>query len=437
MKKLILYILLLSSVSSVSLFSQPSNLRDSISIQLMNRQYNEVIRLSKQTLRQDSSLTWVWFSMGQANLAILRYKEALSNFLQAKENDPDNLSLSYALGQTYSSLGDYKKAVETYQNILQIDSTQIYARIELAKSYSNIQEYLKALEIFKELVKNHPDNFAYNKELGSTYLKLDSLKTATWFMHNAININNRDQNLITKLATIYNKEGDFRLALNIAKLGRMHDSISTPLISLEGYCNYLLQDYKTAISLFIQARSLGDSSIFTSKYLGISYIYTYNDLEAIPLMEKVFNADSTANNCYYLGMAHYGLAHYDTAYNYFLLTQQLMVPDSSVKASLYKYIAGSLYNMQNYNEALENYLEAYNFEPAEYSVLFNIATIYDFYIPHRKKALKYYEQFLEKSDFEPVDEPIIDKNRVSVSQIAYSRILKIREDMHFEGILEK
>ncbi len=262
MKYILLTVLMLLSYS---LFSQQINPKDSISIYLLNRDYEKVIHTCEDVLHDDSTTTWAWFSIGQANLALLRYKKALNSFLEAKRNDPENISILYALGQTYSSLGDHKKAIETYRNILQTDSTQIYARIELAKSYSNIQEYLKALEIFKELVKDHPENFAYNKELGLTYLKLDSLKKATWFMHNAININNRDQSLITKLATIHNKEGDYRLALNIVKLGRMHDSVSIPLISLEGYCNYLLQDYKTAISLFKQARSLGDSSVFTSK----------------------------------------------------------------------------------------------------------------------------------------------------------------------------
>ena len=436
------HILLLLLLTSTSLFSQSSGLKDSVSIQLLNRQYDEAIRLGKKALKLDSTNTWAWFSMGQANLALLRYKKALGNFQEAIKNNPGSIPLFYALGKTYSSLGDHKKAALSYEKILQTDSTQIYAQIELARSYSKSREYTKALNIFRQLATDFPNNFAYNKELGLTYLKLDSLKKATWFMHNAININNRDQDLIAKLATIYNKEADYKLALNIVQLGRKHDSLSTPLISLEGYCNYLLQRYKTSIRLFEQARSLGDSSLFTAKYLGISYIYARKEPAAIPLLEKVFQADSTSNNCYYLGMAHNGVGfyeqeQYDTAYHYFRLTLELMKPNPNTKASVYRYLGGILTNLKRYKEALENYKLAYPLDPSVYTVLFNTASIYDHYIKNKKKALKYYQQFLDRAGFEPSEENMEDKRFVSISKVAYMRVLKIREDLHFAGELDE
>ena len=439
MRKYILFLLLLSSTS---IFSQPSALKNSVSKQLLNRQYDEAIRLSKQALDQDSTNTWAWSSMGQANLALLRYKQALSNFLEAEKRDPENISLLYALGQTYSSLGDYKKAALSYEKILKTDSTQIYAQIELARSYSKSREYKKALDIFRQLAADYPHNFAYNKELGLTYLKLDSLKKATWFMHNAININNRDQDLIAKLATTYNKEGDYMLALNVVQLGRKHDSLSIPLISLEGYCNYLLQRYNTAIRLFVQARSLGDSSLFTAKYLGISYVYARKEPAAIPLLEKVFQADSTSSNCYYLAMAHNGTGYYepeqfDTAYYYFQLTLKLMEPNPYTKASVHRYLGGTLVSLKKYQEALDNYKLAYNLDPSEYTVLYSTGSVYDHFLKDKKMAIKYYQQFLDRAGFEPTKENMEDKRYVSITKVAYNRVLKIREELHFAGELEE
>ena len=439
MRKHILFLLLLSSTS---LFSQISGLKDSVSFNLLNRQYDEAIRLSKLALEKDSTLSWAWFSMGQANLALLRYKTALGNFQEVAKKEPKNIPVLYALGKTYSSLGDHKKAAFSYEKILQTDSTQIYANIELARSYSKSREYKKALDIFRQLATDYPHNFAYNKELGLTYLKLDSLKKATWFMHNAININNRDQDLIAKLATTYNKEGDYKLALNVVLLGRKHDSLSIPLISLEGYCNYLLQRYNTAIRLFEHARSIGDSSLFTAKYLGISYVYAHKEPAAIPLLEKVFQADSTSNNCYYLAMAHNGTGYYepeqfDTAYHYFQLTLELMKPNPYTKSSVYRYLGGILTRLKRYMEALENYKLAYGFDPSEYTVLFSIGNVYDHFIKDKKNALKYYQQFLDRAGFDPSEENIKDKKYVSITKVTYKRVLKIREELHFEGELEE
>ena len=427
----------LLSLISFSLFSQQLSQKDSISLLLLNQEYEIAISQCENILKTDSSATWAWAPMGQAKQKLTRYKEALGNFQKAVKYFPENLPIKYSQGASYSQLGDYSKASDNYLTILEIDSTQLLARIELAKSYYNGKKYLKAIPIYKKLLIEQPGNYTFNKELGLTYMNLDSLKQATWFMHNATNINNRDQGLIAKLATLHNQEGDYSLALSVVKLGRMHDSTSLPLISLEGYCNYLLQKYISAIDLFKLARSLGDSSVFTSKYLGISYVYAENEAKAIPILEKVFQEDSTANSCYYLGMAHYGLENFDSAYNYFVLTQKLMEPVPTIKASVHKYMAGSLTNLENYPEALKNYQLAYKLDPSDYVVLYNIASVYDHYLDEKKKALEYYEKFLAKSGFEPTEESMIANNYVSISLVAYQRANKIREDLHFEGELNK
>jgi tetratricopeptide (TPR) repeat protein len=436
------YTLLFLLLSTTSLFSQTTGLKDSISIQLLNRQYDKVIRLSKQVLEQDSTQAWAWISMGQANLALLRYKKALSIFQKAQKVDPENISVLHALGQTYAALGDYKKAATNYETILQTDSTQTYARVELARSYAKSDQHIKALNIYKGLLNQYPNNFAYNKELGLTYLKIDSLDQATWFMHNAININNRDIGLITRLATLYNKEGDYKLALNVVRLGRKQDSMSIPLMSLEGYCNYLLQSYSKAIKLFEQARGLGDNSLFTAKHLGIAYIYARKAPSAIPLLLKVFQADSSSNNSYYLGMAYsdmaqFGIPQYDSAYFYFSLTLNLMEPNPYTKASVYRYLGGSLASLGRYKEAMENYKLAYRFDPSDYVVLYSIGSLYDHSLKDKKTAIKYYQQFLDRAGYDPDEEKKVDKKYVSVTKVAYMRIVKLREELHFAGELEK
>ncbi len=434
MKKIILYILLLSSTS---LFSQPSNLKDSISIQLINRQYNEVILLSRQALGMDSTFTWAWFPKGQAHLALLQYKEALEAIQKAKMYEPENLSVLYALGKAYSGLGDNKKAILTYMSIINKDSSQLYARIELAKSYTKTKKYLNAIEIYRTLVALDPGKFVYNKELGLVYLKADSVKQAAWYMHNAVNLNNRDQNLIAQLATLYNKQGDYKLALDVVKLGLHHDSYAVPLIILEAYCYYLLQQYNLAIRQFKEARSLGDSSLFTTKYLGLSYLSSGQSENALPLLEEVFRADTThANNCYHLSIAYYETSDFKTANKYFLLTLELLKPSPQFLASNYRYIGGCQYNMKKWNEALSNYILSYQFDPEEYAVLFNIASLYDYKLNDKKKALKYYQNYLTACGY-PEGDGKNPPGIIYAPELAHSRVVKIREDLHFEGELEK
>src|SRR5207249_4317768 len=47
-----------------------------------------------------------------------------------------------------------------------------------------------------------------------------------------------------------------------------------------------------------------------------------------------------------------------------------------------------------YREALDEYLKAAEIEPKSPAVLYNIALIYDFYLPDSDKAREYYEKYI-------------------------------------------
>ena len=342
----------------------------------------------------DSTATWAWAPMGQANLKLLRYKDALNDFKEAEKHFPDNISIKYSQGNAYSKLGDHAKASTTYQIIIEKDSTQLLACIELAKSYYIRKKYSDALPMYQNLLKEDPRNYAFNKELGRTYLQLDSIKPALWYLHTAININNRDINLVAQVATLYNKEGEYDSALDVVKLGLLYNKDALPLLSLKGYCYYLLHYYSLSIREFKNVMSLGDTTLFVKKYLGLSHLSIGQATEAIPFLLEVFRADTThPNNCYNVGIAYHELPDFNLAIDYFFETQELLQPNPYMVASIFRYMARCYYNLEDWDKSVNYYLSSFRIDPEDYTVLFNIGSLYDYKIQDRKKALGLYDKF--------------------------------------------
>ena len=425
------------SLFSFSIFSQELSPKDFISLLLLNQEYEKAIHQCENILMYDSTATWAWAPMGQAKLKLLRYKDALNDFKEAEKHFPDNLSVKYSQGNAYSKLGDHAKASATCQSIIEKDSTQLLACIELAKSYYNGKKYSDALPVYQDLVKEDPRNYAFNKELGLTYLQLDSIKQALWYLHTAINMNNRDMNLVVRVATLYNKVEEYNSALDVVELGLLYNKAALPLLSLKGYCHYLLKYYSLSIRDFKNVMSLGDTSLFVKKYLGLSHLSIGQATEAVPFLLEVFRADTThPNNCYNVGIAYHELPDYKVAIDYLSKTQELLKPNPYLAASIFRYMARCYYNLDDWDKSLNYYFSSFRLDPEDYTVLFNIGTLYDYKILNKKKALKYYQDYLKACGF-PNEKGKNPPGVIYGQELANSRIKKIREDLHFEGKLKK
>ena len=404
----------------------------------LNGEFQETIDSCTAILRGDSSETWVWFILGQSQKALLQYDNALESLEKARIYQPEYIPLLQALGGTWSALGNHRKALEIFQHILVIDSTQIHARIESGHALQKQNRHQEALGIFQELVLQDPSQYAYHKELGMAYLKADSLKKAAWFLHNALNINSNDQNLVSQLATLYNNREDHALALNVVQLGLRHDTMALSLRALEAYCHYLLEKPDTAALLFERVHEMGDSSMFTTKYYALSLLELERFEEALPLLHRVFNNDTTiAQHCYYIASAQYGLQNYDSARTYYQQTIQILKPPPRLEATIYRDLGRTETYLGKYTDALNYYQSSLNLDPDAYEALFYIGSLYDYRLDNKQLAMDYYQKFLDQSEFDPEALNEDEGGKITLPKAAYHRIVQIREDLHFEGTLKK
>lgn len=181
-----------------------------------------------------------WFNMGNANIMLSNYTEALKSFTNAQDifekllaaEKSDNSEIKSYLAKTYGSIGivcseqnNYAKALEYYFKALKIYKEAKQKEIIL-RLYNNIgivyktqKEYDKALEYFKKALviqKEIGDNTAGTTitNIGNIYLEQGKVNEAFTSYQEAAKIFEKFENkrglgeLYNSLGTYYEKTGD-------------------------------------------------------------------------------------------------------------------------------------------------------------------------------------------------------------------------------------
>ncbi len=396
--------------------------------------YGEAAARVQRALATDSTDLSLWYLQGQARLALLQYERAEQAFLRARRIAPDTIPVLLALGQTTYLEGHDADAIRWYGEALRRDPSNLAARTGLARACYRHRQYEAAIHHYRILVKKHPGSYAYNKELGQTYLAVDSLKKAQWYFHNAVNINNGDLALATRLARLYIKTHDYKLAADIALLGLRSDTTWTPLLETLGFARYRSKDYRAAADAFGRCLHLGDSSLLVLKHLG----YIYLSWDRLPDAERMLLGAWKQNNtlpeiAYYLGLTYENMHKHDTAARWLEKALVLYHPPAKLMAAIYRELANNYYLTENWTKAFDSYREALSLDPENDEVLFRMAEICDYHTNEKQKAIYYYRRVVDRSKINPATWDAEKTTTIPLDVTAWQRINAIKEEMHFEG----
>ncbi|MDO8721870.1 MAG: tetratricopeptide repeat protein [Syntrophales bacterium] len=109
-------------------------------------------------------LAGVYLRAGLSGEAIVQYRNAL-------EIEPDDLNALMELSKCYMNVKEYEKVIETSQKILRISSGEVSAFNNMALAYSALGQWEKAIANFKESLRLNPDNPLGRFKLGEAYEK--------------------------------------------------------------------------------------------------------------------------------------------------------------------------------------------------------------------------------------------------------------------------
>jgi tetratricopeptide (TPR) repeat protein len=366
--------------------------------------YSEAIRLAEQYLKTDSTNVEVLLVKGRALEAVFKLKEAISTLKKAEEADSNNVSVLNELITVYWQTGEYKRAIETCKKITLLDPSNRYFALQLANLYYSNKDYGHAINVLLPVFQSDTSDFYVVKQLANCYDDKDVADSAEFFYRLALRINPYDPGVTAKLANVLIRINEINTAFYFTVLYLKHDPDYVPILKQNAYCNYLIHDYQASAQQLKRCLSLGDSTKFSWRYLGMSYYKQEKYDSAAPFLRTAFLCDTTDREvCFYYGVSAARSNQPDTGLVYLSRTMRLLMPPGKFLSSLYVEIASAYTSLSRTDTALFLLKKALEADPGTNITRFKIAYQYDYYLHKPFDALPWYREFMKNEP--PTIEP--------------------------------
>jgi len=174
--------------------------------------------------------------------------------------DDAELLAAFEEGTKLYEQGQYQEALMIFEDFLEKNPTVDQVRINIANCYRNLGQYTKALTEYQKLLdeinekKDSPEDDQMTAgilaDIGSIYVHLGDLETATQYFQQSIEINPNDEGLAFNVAEICFKQGESDKAITYYLLAiEINPTWSRPYPQL-GYAYLNKGEYKAAVDSF-------------------------------------------------------------------------------------------------------------------------------------------------------------------------------------------
>ncbi len=389
---------------------------------LLKNQPQKAVTLLQQTLTQNPQNHDVLVLLGQAHLSLQAYDQAASAFEQALRSEPEDSISAFYLARAQIQLGNYDKAQALLRHLLQTHPGQRSAKILLAKAYFEANAFLPALQAYQALLQQFPKNAFFYRQAAVCAVKVNRPKTAETYFQKVLQLNPNDLKAAVLFYNLLKNQQRWQEALNVLNLALTNHPDNAQLYLGRGDAYLSLEKYLKARKDYSKALTLGDSSAYLYKKIGVTYYYLNDYAAALYALQK--SAQKKADDplvYYFLGLAQKSLNMPDKAIASFHTALKLSFP--TFLPDLYFYLADAYTTKKNYKMALKYYKETLEVDPERKIVLFYMATIYDKYYKDLQVPLRYYQQFLQQAG---------DKIPARYKTYALERMKAIKEKLHFQ-----
>lgn len=389
-------------------------------------QFSQAVTLAELFLSKDSTRTDLLLLQGRALAAGYQYREAIRALRKAERLDSANIQVLNELMDVYRLSGDPGKAISTSLKITRLVPENRYFQLQLASLYYSEEEYRNAVEVLMQLYTADSSSYFVARQMGNCYNELKRADSARKFYRRALRITPFDPYVTGKLVNLLIREDDLAMALYWTQLYLSQDPSYLPILKQNGYCYYLLIDFKSSALQLRKCIELGDSSKFTMKYLGLSYYKQEKYDTAAPFFRNAFFSDTTdAEVCFYYGVSAYRSLDINTGLTYLTRTLRLLMPSPQFLATLYSELADASTSKGLADTAVIFLRKALEANPANNTLRFKIAYQYDYHLHKPYVALPWYQEFLK--NIVPGSELKMNlPQQVSYSEYARNRVKEIK-----------
>lgn len=152
-------------------------------------QFEEAVAEFEEALQLDPDDAETHYNLGLAYEALGKIDEAIAEYQEAIRLDPDLAEAHNGLGNAYSDQGRLDEAIAEYEEAIRLDPDLADAHFNLGHAFMDQGEYEKALTAYQKAVRLEPDDAETRHNVGVAYAKLGLIDEAIAAWEEAIEVN--------------------------------------------------------------------------------------------------------------------------------------------------------------------------------------------------------------------------------------------------------
>ena len=393
---------------------------------LIRGDYQRVIDTCRKILAYDSLNPGIHYKMGIAYQNILEEDSALRSYYKAVSLNPDNKGYNFMLAKAYYAKEKYKLAEPLLTHLYSTDSTNWVYAFYLTSIYMDHNKYDEAINIYRKFLLNDSLNVNYLNKTAFASLKKEDYESASQLYNKVLQIDERNILAIKNLAYLYTVAKEHETAIQLLTKGIETDSTDMDLFARRAQIYFSINYNKRALNDYLVLLASGDSSEINLKRAGIGYSNNLQPKEALSYLLKAYQMDSSDyETCSYLGQCYFNLEDMKNSIRYYNRAIRILSRVKSQLALSYSLLAMSQKSDGRYNDAVASYLNSQSIfeDPNIYMV---IANIYDENLNDSKRAISYYQKFLDniKKSRSPLSAEYIESVRKRMEYLKENPVKK-------------
>jgi len=391
--------------------------------------YQEVISTSELRIISGDTAFNTFYLKALSEAQLGQNPKAIHTLQKALKLHPGDRRLERMLAGQFFEAGNYRQARHGYHELVLRDSTDVSSWLKLAEIASFRQNYDQAIKALNQVLVLDSMNLISLMMMGDILNRHNNSGAVVYYAR-AYRFYPENQKAAYSLANMHIQSREARKAIPICEQMLESDSTSIKFSKLLGYAYYKAGAPGKAVQWFDYAVTLGDSTIFTLKFKGISHYLRTDFGAAIGALEEAVKKDSLdAELHFFLGASLSTIAEMKTAMYHLNLSLELMQPDPSVVSRIYSE-QGNIKRLEmEYEQAYSYYEKAWNADSTNVISLYFMASILDNSMHLSKEALVDYQRYIDALDQAP--EKKESNQGVSIRAIVEDRIITLKEELFF------
>lgn len=326
-----------------------------------------------------------------------QYAQALVALEKLNIGDSTQLDILQKQAFCNLKLGRIAHAQKLYQIVLLKNPDSVENLLQMATIYEKEYNLSEAFKAYQKLNSLDSLNTFYWKELARVSIRMEHMKDAISCLKKAVFMNDKDLESLASLFNLYLNKGDEDLASPLIKRAFQLDSSSIRIRHLRSRLSYISSDFQEVIKDILFTMSLGDSTGYYQRFLGIAYYYLDSLPKSIATFKRLIKIGEKTENVYAglafaqlkLGKSEEILALNEANHNFF----EAMDLGTSERLSDYEIVMADVQDkLGNTELAIRYFTKLLQSRP---KAVFRLGEIYEKKKQDKEMAVLYYQEYMK------------------------------------------